>query len=204
MKFTVSDDAFRYLSIQRGEISELCSYRKRWEMALAEAVEDDFYSMARMLPPRVLNILDIGGGIGALAARLVKHYEFCDPLIDILDGIDQPAEVLSHWTPFSNAAVASEFLRANGVSKFGFIPPHQNKFPAKYDLVVSTQAWCFHIPPKLYLSRVKESLAPGAILILDVRRGRGWMKELHEHFDVLGGVMHAEKWVRTVFTKREV
>lgn len=203
MKFVVSDEAFQYLSIQRGGISNLRDHRPVWEVALSDAVERDLQSMLSLLPRAPRNILDVGGGLGALAVRLARHYEQCEPVIDILDGINDPPEVLSHWAPFSNARVATEFLQANGVTRFGFVDPRATALPAVYDLVVSTQAWCFHIPPKLYLTRVKKALAPGAILILDVRRERGWMEELHEHFEVLGGLAHAEKWVRTAFMRRE-
>ena len=203
MKFVVSDEAFQYLSLQRGGISDVVGNRKVWEAALAVAVEQDFESMLPLLPQRPRNILDVGGGLGVLAVRLAHHYSECEPLIDILDGIDCAAEVLSHWAPFSNSRVATQFLQANGVTRFGFVNPRTNVLPAKYDLVVSTQAWCFHIPPKLYLTRVKNALAPGATLILDVRRERGWMEELHEHFEVLGGLAYADKWVRTAFMRRE-
>lgn len=203
MKFVVSDEAFQYLSIQRGRISELRDRRAVWEAALSDSVEQDFETMLPLLPQRPRNILDVGGGIGALAVRLAHHYSECEPVIDILDGIRDPAEVSSHWATFSNSRVATQFLQANGVTRFGFVDPRATRLPAKYDLVVSTQAWCFHIPPKLYLTRVKNALAPGAILILDVRRERGWMEELHEHFEVLGGLAYADKWVRTAFMKRE-
>jgi SAM-dependent methyltransferase len=203
MKFAVSDEAFQYLSIQRSGIYNLRDKRAVWEAALSEAVEQDFETMLPLLPARPRDILDVGGGLGVLAARLAHHYAECEPMIDILDGIDNPAEVLSHWAPFSNSVVATKFLHANGAKKFGFVSPRAGALPGRYDLVVSTQAWCFHIPPKLYLTRVKHALAPGAILILDVRRERGWMEELHKHFEVLGGLAYADKWARVAFMKRE-
>lgn len=203
MKFAVSDEAFQYLSIQSGAISDLRDKRTVWEAALADRIEGIFHTMLPLLPQKPRNILDVGGGLGALAVRLAHHYSECEPLIDILDGIDNPAEVSSQWAPHSNSVVATKFLQANGVTRFGFVNPRATVLPAKYDLVISTQAWGFYIPPKLYLTRVKNALAPSAILILDVRRERGWMEELHEHFEVLGGLAYADKWVRTAFMRRE-
>lgn len=177
----VKPDHFRYLYVQRGEVSD--AYEKgfdNWRVAYERSLEDVVASMDRALPEDCRSILDVGGGLGGLGVLLGRRYASAGYWV--LDGASDDARVRVHRETFSNAQVAADFLRANGLTEFGFYEPCDG-FDRKFDLVVSTAAWCFHFPPSAYLKRVKDALEPGATIILDVRRSRpDWLGELHRAF----------------------
>jgi hypothetical protein len=202
MKFNIPPSALPYLQIQRRGISHLIG-TPAWKGMFEATIEADFESIRSILPENPGNILDVGGGMSGLGVRLYHHYADQLPVIAVLDGLADPPKVEKHWKTFNDAVATAEFMRANGVHNFRMIAPYDQQFHAlKFGLVVSTQAWCFHFPPALYLHRVKTQLAKDGILIVDVRRGKEWAHQLHQHFEVLGGLIHAEKWVRMAFQKR--
>ena len=175
----VKPEHFRYLYIQRGEVSD--AYQagfEAWLEAYERSLEAVVASMDRALPQDCRSILDVGGGLGGLGVVLVRRYPSAGYWV--LDGIGDSPEVRSHSQTFSNAVVAADFLRSNGLTEFGFYEPC-DEFDRKFDLVVSTAAWCFHIPPHRYLDEVLISLAPHATVILDVRKDKPlWIQELRD------------------------
>lgn len=177
----VTKDHFRYLYIQRGEVSD--AYRQgfeAWKLAYERSLSVIEESIAPALPHSCEEILDVGGGMGGIGVLLSRRYPSAG--YRILDGVSDEPEVRSHHKTFNNAVVASDFLTANGVRDFGFYEPFDG-FDRKFDLVVSFAAWCFHILPVDYLDRVKSALAPGATVILDVRKTRtDWLEELVHAF----------------------
>ena len=174
----VSKDHFRYLYVQRGEVSDAYkhgfdAWKKAYEASLA-AIEEN---IAPALPAKCSEILDVGGGMGGIGVLLGRRYPNAG--YRVLDGVSDQPEVRSHHQTFNNAVVASDFLAANGVRDFGFYEPFVDGFDRKFDLVVSFAAWGFHILPGDYLDLVKSALAPGASIILDVRKTRpDWLEAL--------------------------
>lgn len=177
----VKPEHFRYLYVQRGEVSD--AYKtgfSDWQMAYESSLDAIVRSMAPALPADVHSILDVGGGLGGLGVVLGRRYPSAGYWV--LDGASDGPEVRRHFETFSNAVVAADFLRSNGLTEFGFYEPCDG-FDRTFDLVVSTAAWCFHIPPSVYLQRIKAALAPRATVILDVRKWRGeWFDELRDAF----------------------
>ena len=206
MKFVITPQQFEYLAVQRGGISHLANDFALWKEAYEEAIESDFNTMLPLLPKGgPASLLDIGGGLSGISARINKHYE--DSVrVAVLDGREAKPEVVRHNLPFNSEAQTLTFLKANGVSRAEYLTPDQ-KLGAyrnrQYEVIISTQAWCFHIEPELYLEEVKKALLPTGVLIVDVRRDEGRVAFLHEHFVMLGGLAFAEKWVRVAFMRRD-
>ena len=173
----VKPEHFRYLYVQRGEVSDAYAQGfDHWKLAYEASLEKVVESMAPALPTDVRSILDVGGGLGGLGVVLGRRYPSAGYWV--LDGVSDGPEVRKHRETFSNAVVAADFLRANGLTEFGFYEPCDG-FDRKFDLVVSTAAWCFHIEPYVYLNRVMAALAPKATVILDVRKSReDWIDDL--------------------------
>ena len=163
----VSDEAFSYLVHQRGALWNLRDDRGAWETAYASDLGDTFQRIKRYLPEvEQPFILDVGSGMGGIAALLKSRYpdaQFC-----LMDALDRGAAMVRHGEPYGSTMAAMRFLADNGVTDTRALtePPG---VPVA-NLVLSFQAWGFHFPPAQYLDAVRASLAPGAKLILDVRR----------------------------------
>lgn len=203
-ELTISDEAFAYLKIQRGAISDLSNDRKAWEAAYRRSLLGDFGTMQRWLPEKCGAILDVGSGLGGINILFARHYGN-NPSVWLLDGIEDEPRVERHDATFNSAPQACIFLATNGLFTAMPIGPAslpEVKVPDDgfFDLVVSVQAWCFHFPPSEYLDFVKRSAMPGATLILDVRKGRDdWRKELSEAFTEIGVAVSPPKFDRVVY-----
>lgn len=186
---------FKYLYIQRGEVSD--AYRggfDAWQRAYEQSLEALVGNMAGALPQDCTAVLDVGGGLGGLGVVLSRRLPSAGYWV--LDGADGRPEVRRHSEPFNSAAVGADFLRTNGLKSFGFYAPC-DELDRKFDLVVSTAAWCFHIPPDEYLDRVRNALLPNATIILDVRRRRrDWISQLTDAFGTPTALDHGKKHVR--------
>jgi hypothetical protein len=178
----VTKDHFRYLYIQRGEVSD--AYKRgfdEWQRAYEASLDAIMGNIAPALPETCGHILDVGGGMGGIGLLLRGRYPTA--AYRVLDGVDDLAEVRSHHESFNNAAVAASFHRANGVLDSKWFPTSTQKFDEKFNLVISFAAWGFHIIPGDYIDLVKSALAPRAVVILDVRKTRpDWLEDLVRAF----------------------
>jgi SAM-dependent methyltransferase len=193
----VSDSAFAYLEIQRGGIWNERKDRKKWLDAYRRSLADDFETIQPWLTPGkpLRGVLDVGGGMAGIGL-LLRHYQPGVPYW-ILDGVADPPKMQSHSETFSNAATCALFWRDNDEPAPGFLVAGA---PLMIDLVISTQAWCFHFNPEIYLDDVRNVLLPGALLIVDVRRDYGtWRRILREAFEEVGIAKQTEKSERVVF-----
>jgi hypothetical protein len=170
----IKPDHFKYLYIQRGEVSD--AYKQgldHWKSAYEASIEKIMENIAPALPATASHILDVGGGMAGIGIPLCRRYEAADYCV--LDGVDDRPEVREHHHTFNNAAVAASFHAANDNQRIRWVPTSTTVDVlgrGKVDLVVSFAAWGFHILPGDYLDLVKGSLAPHATIILDVRRTR--------------------------------
>jgi SAM-dependent methyltransferase len=201
--FHIEDTHLTYLHVQCGDIAHLIGDDEAWRRAYNERIERVYQSMLPALPAECTGILDVGGGLSGIGARLCDHY-YGIPRVAVLDGRCRPAEVVKHNEPFNNATYTSQFLRQNGVKAREFFEPH-DEIPGKFDLIISTQAWCFHIVPHVYLPKISRALAPGGTVIVDVRKAHPeWVRELGDAFGpVRHALVHAEKWVRYAYRRDE-
>lgn len=178
----VKPEHFKYLHIQRGEVSDAYKHGfDEWQRAYEASLEAIMGSIAPALPQTCSHILDVGGGMGGIGLLLRRRYETA--AYWVLDGVDDGPEVRSHCKSFNNADVAASFHRANGVLNSKWVPTNTREFPVKFDLVVSFAAWGFHILPCDYIDLVKSALAPHATIVLDIRKTRpDWLSELAAAF----------------------
>lgn len=199
----VSNEAFSYLVIQRGALSDLSPDRAAWEDAYRESILSDYESMVPWLPETCSAFLDVGGGLSGISIPLSRHYGGT-PYIAILDGMQDLPEAITHDRTFSNFLVASNFLAENDIEADEFISPlgieNGKELSEQMDLIISLQAWCFHIPAETYIPFVKKSANPGATLILDVRRGRDdYISDLRREFSEVGVAVDGKKFRRMVY-----
>lgn len=164
--------------------------RQAISTSYSRMIHDDFEMIRPHLPPTVENMLDIGCGIAGLDVILYQHYRSNPGLkITLLDRTDPrtlPRYGFLERTEFYNALdVSKGVLLHNRVPArvFETLDAVGGRFPeGPLDLVVSIASWGFHYPVSTYLERVHAALAPGARVILDVRRGHGQLEELSNRF----------------------
>jgi len=187
-----------YLKVQCGDIAHL-NNPVDWCDAYDQRIERVYQSMRLHLPKTCGRILDVGGGFSGIGARLVEHFGAGAELW-VVDGVATPAEVVRHNQPFNNAELAQAFLERNGVARSCYVTPELVSFPDPFDLVISTQAWGFHIAPHVYLPSVSRALARPATVIVDVRnRHADWLADLRNAFGQCAPIDGAEKWTRWCF-----
>jgi len=193
MKFDFDDQQFQYLYVQCGDISHVDL--SDWYEAYCDRIEAVFNSMEPALPKTCRSLLDIGGGLSGISARLNQHYGG-NVRVCVLDGKNTLAQVDRHSQPFNNATQTQTFLRKNGVRNQDFYSP-DDEVTESFDLIISTQAWCFHIAPCMYLDMVKRTLRPNGTLIVDVRRNHpAWLSQLDGAFGGSTLLASAPKWLR--------
>lgn len=203
MQFVVEPQHFEYLVVQRGRISDLRGDFPAWKKAYDDLIEWDFQRMLPVLPKEARKMLDVGGGLSGISARINKHYGEIHCVV--LDGKNDAPVVKARGRTYNNATLTQNFLRQNGVKAQQFVTP-SGEIPPHLDLVVSIQAWGFHFSPDTYARKVKEALNPGAVVIMDVRSVRtDWFKECLRFF----GQNHrklasAPKWDRWAFSEDEL
>lgn len=182
--FTISDEAFEYLKVQRCASADHLSDRTAFEANYHREIFDLYDTIAPFLPSECAAVLDIGAGLGGIDAVLNRHYGG-QLAVYPLDGLNEAPVVAKHDRPFSNRDVARRFLTANGVTTFGYYAAGGDapRVARPFPLVVSFASYCFHYAPDVYLNFVKACAAPGAVLIFDVRRGKAdWIDTLERYF----------------------
>lgn len=185
----ITDAAFPYLAIQQGRISELAGDRAAWEAAYRRGLVRLVEELVPFLPMSCSRILDIGAGMGGIDAALNAYYGFGVD-VTILDGYDDAPRVQKKDQTYSNAEIAKEFLRWNGVQRVSALI-HSPGDPIaddavegiQCDLVLGIQSWGFHFDPKLYLDVALAMSRPGTRWILDMRRTvpNYWLADLCAH-----------------------
>jgi len=184
----ITPHAFPYLLAQQGRIAHLAAKPQDWQQAYADQLSETYEATERFIPQDLSSVLDVGGGMGGFDALL--HAQHPGLKVAILDGINDPPEVQKPSQTHSNAAVAADFLVANGVRGVDFYNP--NALPEKppaFDLILSLQAWGFHLTPSVYMKFALNASRKGTVWILDVRiMQRFWASDLfsQERLEPLG------------------
>lgn len=157
-----------------------------------ELMTEELVSLRPLLPRTVARVLDVGCGVGGIDALLFQHYgrdrtiHFF--LLDRTELPRPPRYGFSDGSEFYNSLeVAKHLLCANGVAEANVHPIRAAEAGPvslpEVDLVISLASWGFHYPVSVYLDPVWRALAPGGVVILDVRTGLGEEEFLANRFD---------------------
>lgn len=178
-KFNISDEAYKYLYVQRGAISDVKG-REQWEIAYNIHTDSQYELMRDYLPQKCNTVLDIGSGLGGINVLINRHYGG-KPHFELLDGKDDEPVVIKHKQTFNNHKVSERFLLANGLENFTLSTP-SFQTGLKKDLIISMNAFMFHIPPWEYYTLLESSLKPGTVCIFKVRRSTDYLEYIRGLF----------------------
>jgi SAM-dependent methyltransferase len=205
-KLKVDARHFEYLRLQKGSLDQYTHDPELWHRKYEEDLERQIGNIApEALPRECWGFLDIGSGLGGIDILIRREYlkQDIDPVIHLLDGINDPPRMVLHRQTFNNMAIARDFHQANGVpaSRFATFGPTVTGFSRPFDLVVSFGSWCFHFPPSVYLpALLNGGLEKGTWLILDVRNGkRKWFDELSAALYPVRPLLEKQKFKRWLF-----
>lgn len=200
----VTEEAYPYLAIQRGEINELREFKDRFVDAYNDTIARDLGTMKPALPPRCRSLIDIGSGMGGIDILLQRYYgEECE--VYLVDGLSDPPyhTVRADEKTFSNEQATRGFWFANEAHLTQVLDAAKRaEFqPIRADLIVSLFSWCFHYPPELYLDWVLSCCHKETVVIADLRRSTNktrilWQQKLEQHFRP-----STVLWVRPKFTR---
>ncbi len=157
------------------------SMREHWE------------SIAPHLPDTASRTLDIGCGIGAINVFLHQAFAAAGDVEHVLfDRDTEGGEVYYDFharaAAYNDLSLTRAYLERHGVPSEAIrtvdvdreAPPDD----ITYDIVVSLISWGFHYPIETYADYVADHLAPGGVLILDVRRDTDGLEGLARRFDL--------------------
>jgi SAM-dependent methyltransferase len=159
------------------------------------------YESIRSYLPGNGRILDIGCGMAGIDVFLSLHYNGRGQITladkqevspEINAGFHSEAKDFSHYHDF---AAASKLLESNGVTGFRCVDLNVEPLPnEEFDVVLSLLSWGFHYP----ISAYSPTVAPGGVVIADIRRGTGGEDELNLRYGNALVVHEAKKYLRIV------
>lgn len=201
----IPEEAFPYLAVQRGGISDLISDRPKWNEAYMDSLWRDFDHLEPHLPAKCDALLDVGGGMSGISILLSRYYaqrQVHKPHVYVLDGDEDAPVVVRHARTFNNHKVGRRFLQSNGVVDFtGITPACEVRPPPGCDLIISLQSWCFHYNPETYLEYVLLCARRSCRLIIDVRKDyKTWRRILNDAFTFKEVLHEGAKSERCLFS----
>lgn len=197
----IDPEHFEYLVIQRGEVSDARHDFEVWKKAYEASLKVIFKSIEPVLPATCARVVDIGSGLGGIDVFFAEHYSTPQqPVVCLIDGLEDPPKVNWHFKTFSHQGRALDFLKKNGVKFPCYFSPNNWPKKTRADLIVSFAAYCFHIPVGDYIQEVKESMHADTVVIFDVRRQRrDWLEELVRALGKPKVLAEGPKYVRCAF-----
>lgn len=169
--------------------------------------ERTFLSMKPWLPASdVNNFLDIGCGLGLIAAHVAQHYP--GATAHLIDG----EEWQEKWTgykdagrPWADVKLALQLFAKHfpGSAVRAHTPDPLGPTIGPCEVIYSNASWGHHYPIETYLELVLRSLKPGGTLIIDLRIGHvgeHGRAVLAKHFEHVTNIEAAgKKFDRTVW-----
>lgn len=154
-------------------------------------VSRDWELCRRHVPAWARSVLDIGCGAGGL--DLLLYHALERPRLTLLDKRERVQRGVSHDV----VGAARAFLAQNGVPRRDVRAVDAQSLRAarrlaedRYDVIISLRALGYIFPYEAYRALVRTALAPGGVLILDVRlappRGPGESPRLRARFRETG------------------
>jgi SAM-dependent methyltransferase len=201
MKIQIPKQAIKYIKLQRTNI--WINARKKFE----KDIKFDFDTIKDFLPKKVKNILDIGCGLGMIDLLLYKYYGAVNLFLidktelnykDLHYGYDEKGRF------YNDNNINFEFLKSNGVKVNNIYFHEANNtipFRVKFDLIISTLAWGFHFPVRVYLDEVYDKLRKDGVLIIDIRKGTEGFALLKCKFKSYEVIYEGKKFMRCLCRK---
>lgn len=186
--------------------------RKYIEKSFNDDMQIDFNSIVKHLPKNASSALDIGAGISGIGVFLNKHYKNQINL-HLLDKSEVSRSIyygFENETAFYNSLPeAATLLKNNGVP-LNRIFLHEvgddNNSPfteETYDLITSFISWGYHYPLNTYLDKVKKSLSPNGVLIVDIRIDDKELDTLRNNFTEVS-VIYQTSYLRRILAKGSI
>jgi SAM-dependent methyltransferase len=184
----VPPSAVPFIRLQRTRVEPFTEYPA---ILAAEAA-----ALRQWLPARASSLVDVGCGVAGIDALL--YHALGAPTLHLVDRTqsDRPRYGFGDRAFYSSLEAARELLEANGVPA-GDI--HAHEAPPDWgaigtvDVALSLLSMGFHYPVSEYADAIADALAPGGVLVLDVRHGTGGREALAERFEVVGCVVSDRK-----------
>ena len=155
----------------------------------------EFLDAREFKPNRVV---DIGCGHGIIDLFFARAYGCELHLVDIERTVAQHHDFHASGAGYASLQKARAFLERNGVEKGRITTTNPNKQTLSEDgadLLISLLSCGFHYPAETYGAFIDASLAPGGIVIMDIRKGSGQDNFLRR-FAIIETVHEAQKYVR--------
>lgn len=174
----------------------------------------DYQSIKNYLPIMQSgpSVLDIGAGLAAIDVYIYKHYAPMVPKIYLLDRQGVSEKIYYDFFPTASKyncfSQTLEFMEANGVDRSTVMcfdadaDEHKKLFQYKFDIIISLLSCGFHYPVSTYIDLIKFTLNDSGVCILDLRKDKGQVGELKEHFPVVETISTYKK-VERVMLKRK-
>jgi hypothetical protein len=192
-----------FAEVQIGALDEWRG-KPEWADLVDALARHRFETVQPFLPATCRRMMDIGGGVAASDIPILDHYAPAVPELWVLDGDEGLPIVERHDRPFNSMAASAALLEANGHRLSGFVTPDElsSEEIGEVDLFVSFASWGFHFAPYNYLDFVISHSAPGARIILDLRRGKDdWRNALDRRLKFVGLAFDSLKFDRLVYER---
>lgn len=152
----------------------------------------------------VKSFLDIGCGLGGVAAHVARYFPRAD--IHLLDGdaLGVRAVYSDKTVPWADVNVAVKVVRAINPQRriFGWRPSDVEKIPP-CNFIYSNCSWGHHYSIETYLQLVSSLLAKDGVLIVDLRKGGIGIQGsvlLSSRFKKVFEMDDGKKYIRTIWT----
>jgi SAM-dependent methyltransferase len=126
--------------------------------------------------------LDIGCGLAGVDFLLMRDINDMDITLFDLDRVDTEIRYGYSWEPsaYNTRAAVVDFYQLNGTT----MPRYVTAFPVdlRFDVIISLISYGFHYPVETYLKEVIETLKPGGVLVLDIRKNSGQVEKICRFF----------------------
>ena len=185
------------------------SHQDAVHAAYIRDMEQEYRSIAGVLPDNCKSILDIGCGLAGIDLHLYKHYKGrgVAPRVHLLDKTATESNVYYGFKRtgafYNSLKLSRAMLIDNGILSEDItlieVPDSDRpKLPDSCDLVISLISWGFHYPVSLYLDDVVDALSESGVLILDVRIDTDGLDLLSRAFRQVTTLLETHKYRRVV------
>lgn len=175
-------------------------------------MEREYNIIKAYLPSDPKNILDIGCGVAGIDVMLEKHYSGAgkDPYFYLLDKSEVNSKVYygieKQAAYYNSLDIAKKIMVTNRAQESRVHTQEVTGAPifpgVKFGLIVSLLSWGFHYPTDTYLDYAYDSLVPGGMLVIDIRKGTDGEAKLEKKFGRVESIYEGKKHKRIIVSKK--